>query len=361
VICGCCALVSVLSGVALAIRHIHAGQRVTGTLAPSQRATASAFLVLSGPCFAVLSLLSVVLLELAPVWHLMQCFLLSSLFSRLPEEIVSVVGGRVRFQLLVKERQRLPEQESVQLYGQVPCCCLRRCIPPKHPDAKDLPKLRLGIWQICFFQPFLALIDLLIVEEGLMGAGFVRVLAGRRAVMQVAKVSSQLFCMSSVRGLAVFVDVLNKNSEMAMQLQMKQRYCQCYLLGMNLIPTLLSSWVIWAWGSRHLENHLTLAGRELTTFSHSLVVCIASLLISRQAWRAFPVDKAHYPAAFPAGSMEDATTSMLALKRVAFCPFCGSSALRLNTECSFEEPTMACDACGAQAIPCQLEARTAVR
>lgn len=367
-ICFLCFLLSSCAGLQLVVRHLWAGQKVTGVLSPSAKAMESMQLVGAIPAFALIGLVSVVLVELSPIWHLLECVIVASNFSLMPLTIIQHAGGRVRLQLLIRESMvghaesgsLSPSRvkEPLQLYGLPPCCCFRRWCPPKMPQPRDLPKLRLGIFQFCVLQPLFALIDVLSLEESLMGSTL-RVWNGSiresQYLIHVLRIISQLTCMSCCRGLAALVAAFNKRPEKAASLKRMVFYCQTYVMGIGLLPTLLSASILYMWGPMLLSNGEHLSGVEASVFAHAFVVCVSTLIITKASRQAFPVDRDHYPEAFPA---DESQRSMLSLKTVAYCPFCGSSDLQVEE--GSEEAVVACSACGASGVPESLAVNFAV-
>jgi len=353
IICSLCTLGSTVSCFRLALRHLRAGQALTGTLAPHERSVNFAMFVLNVPLFAMLSLLSVVLVELAPVWHFLQTLALAVNFWRVPGLFLFLVGGRVRLQLKLRERLESGEAQPVRLYGQVPCCCARICLKPRIPCPSDLPMLRFSILQLCLVVPLVELFDLVVIQESIMRASFVHMFASRQLVLHLVLLTSQTSCMSSCRGLAQLVSECSSGRAQVAILAKVQQYCQSYLLGMNLLPTLLKGSFFALWGSRNLGNGATLSQLELTNFCHSVLVCVATLFCARNAWKAFPVNGFNYPELYEEESAGLAD-ALLKLRSLQHCPFCGSSRLDKDAN-TFDEPTASCRDCGARGIPLQLE------
>lgn len=353
VICSVCTMWSMISGLKLAMRHLDAGQKATGTLAPNIRASQFAAFALSIPAFALTSFLSVVFVELAPVWYLLQVIIIALNFWRLPEVALMIVGGRQRLQLLIQEgAMRLP----VQIYATPPCCCFRLCCGPKAPQAYDVPRLRLGIVQLSILQPLFGLSRLVFELETLMEASWVGSFSQREVVEKILRIVSQLVCASSCSGLFNLCRAYNERAEHEMGLGKILQYCQVYLMGLFLVPVVLESVILKVWGSRQLGGtDLTLTDSEIKAFASSLAVCLVAPLINHLAWGAFPVDRAHYPEVFPADGQEaGAVTRAVSLQTTKFCPFCGSP--KLEKQEGLEAPTATCLSCGASGIPYQLTA-----
>uniref|UniRef100_A0A7R9ZWP8 Uncharacterized protein n=1 Tax=Pyrodinium bahamense TaxID=73915 RepID=A0A7R9ZWP8_9DINO len=296
-VCGLSALAACALGLRLAARHIRAGQRVTGTPAPSGRAAALARLVLGAPAFAALSFGSVILPEMAPVWHFLMVLVLSSTFAQMPDLLLSVVGGRVQLQLRLQERAAAGSLRDLSMYGHAPCCCLQPCFPPRPPRPADLIKLRFSILQLSLVQPVVGFYLLVVYQEALLGAGFVGMLEQQRVIFMIVKLISQLWCMSACKGLVELVSAFNQKAQAGQDLRAakKLKYCQTFLLGMNIIPMLLQRPIAALWGDRALASGAQLSPPELQEFAHSIAVCIGSLLCVGTAERAFPVDASHYP------------------------------------------------------------------
>lgn len=158
----------------------------------------------------------------------------------------------------------------------------------------DFPRLKLGVWQLCLIIPLLSMFELVIAEEVIMGAHFVKHIEGAVRVTKILKVASQLYCMSSCKGLAELVSSLIGHPEVKAALAQKRLYCQSYLFSLNLFPTVLDSLMIWKWGSMTLSNNERLTKLEMGNFVTSVIVCTASICVNCVAWRAFPLEKHGY-------------------------------------------------------------------
>lgn len=360
IVCGVCAGGSFLSALTLAIRHAKAGRKITGSVTPSSRSVLYIDMVASIPVFACFSLFALLTVELAPVWHFLLTLVLAATFRKVPTTFLNLVGGAVRMQLLLNERIKDGMNGPVHLYGLPPCCCARLCIKPKPIQATEFPKLRLGVIQFCVLQPLLSLVDLVVQMEYLMGASFVTWISRQRALMVILKLLSNFACQSSCKGLALLIETLNPTSAKNLHLSSKLSYCRTFLFGLNLLPMLMgllvnSTVTLEAYS---LRNGFKMSEIEIGNMVHSITTCLATLVCTKFAWKAFPVDKVHYPELSFSGGHPDIFQPLvdMTLKHVEYCPFCGSS--DLATECdTVAVVTARCSDCNVGAIPAELSTR----
>jgi len=126
-----------------------------------------------------------------------------------------------------------------------------------------------------------------------MGASWVGLVdyhPGLRAC-RLVRVASQLVCMSHCNGLLELVAALSENPERKLMLRRGLAYCRSYLIGLNLIPTLLEASIADLLGPLRLSNQEVLSDAEMTSLCRNVCMCLASLLISAAAWRAFPPER----------------------------------------------------------------------
>lgn len=299
-LCGGCALLSFLSAVRLVLRHLRTGRARTGLLTPDEQAAEAMAFALSIPVFAGLSFLAVVLVELAEVWTFFQTLILAQNFARIPECFTRGNLGMQRLHHLLRS-QELP---AVRVYGHAPCCCLRAVWKESTPRPDDFPRLKLGIWQMCVIVPLFEFLDVIVAEEVYLGSVWVRSMPlPWMKYRQIAKVVSQLYCVSCCKGLAELVTALEDSPEEKRVLGKKLLYCQSYVWGMNLIPNLLWGCSLKFWGTEQLLNEAALTHLEMSNFITHACTCVATVVVTAAAWRAFPPVSDELPGGLGGGSM----------------------------------------------------------
>lgn len=346
-----CMVVAIVFSLKLIIRQMDAGTRITGTLSPDQRASDAISLIAGIPALAILAMSSVIFLELAPVWKLLEVLVLAGNFMKIPNLLLGACGGPVRLQLYMRQPSNT---EEVAIYAQAPCCCWKKCFPPKVPQPKDVPFLKYLIYQYCLVQPVLALIELFVAMETSLGGHFQSVINLKARGFTIPKTISQLTCISACHGLAMLVDSVNPNNKGSTVLMAKSAYCQSYIMCLNLIPNLLSGLIVSHWGSHKTGNGVVLNQWEISALAESVCICIGTLIVTMKAYKAFPIDPYTYPELFQESG--DFTESMLQLKETKFCPFCGGTAF--NTEPGQqEEMTLRCQYCNSGGLPVEMMTR----
>jgi len=291
-ICFCCVMYSSVMGIKLARANLVAGQKRTDCITPDAEAVDHMIFALSIPVFSFFSFMAVVLVELAPVWNLLQNLVVALNFAMIPKNFCSGMPGTLRMQHIVEKRG--DTLDEIQMYGQTPCCCIKPCNPARKPDKYDFRKLKAGIWQISFFLPVCSLIQFVILEEMIMKADFAKIWQKHTSVLKWIQVFSQCFCMSCCVGLADLVASLTNHPDRKELFVNKKGYCSSFLTAMGLLPMVLSSAVHWFWsytGGSELSNSQTMNKLEMANFTQSVCVCLGTLTVVSAAKKAFPTNQ----------------------------------------------------------------------
>jgi len=181
--------------------------------------------------------------------------------------------------------------EPLKLYGNPPLCCIVPCTKPKMPRPVDIRKLKIGVFQFCAIQPFLTFVELFLSIEAFYHVGFAKDFGWRFPYMTLAQVLSNFVAMSSCTGLARLCEMVNRTDNVHEgSLTGKRAFVQSFLWGMHLIPTIMSGLLAYCLHDVTLHNGVKMEPKDQSLWAVSAVVCIASIYMTRAAFRAFSTD-----------------------------------------------------------------------
>lgn len=226
--------------------------------------------------------------------HFLQTLVLAHNFRLIPNTLISEVGDSMRLHLRLSEET----VEPVSLLNLRCFLCCHLSTPKVVPKSIHVRYLKYLVFQMCIVQPFLGFLEVVIDWEYGIGAHWVEAFSRRHLFTTICRFSSMIIGLGACRGIAGLVEVMNPNAKAA-HLDKIVKYCQSYVLGMNLLPNLLSRIPAAAiWGGNKLSNGDLLSQAERAQLLRSVFVLLGALLCTLKAFKAFPVDQGHYPELF---------------------------------------------------------------
>jgi len=191
----------------------------------------------------------------------------------------------------VRDIQNWRGDEPLKLYGNAPMCCVSVIKKPKTPELIDIRNLKIGILQFCAIQPFIAFVELFFGIESLEHVGMSHFFAWRGPLLAAMKILSNLQAMSSCAGLATLCEMadLTDNVEEG-SLKGKKGFVQSFLWGLGLIPNIFHGLLAYVLSDVTLGNGVKMGPHALTTWTVAAIICIASVYMTKAAYKAFPLD-----------------------------------------------------------------------
>jgi len=243
--------------------------------------------IMAIPIFGMVALFALLTPESSLLWQFLLSLVVSAVMLKLPRIYVVAIGGVEKLVTDVQNYCGGP----LKLYGNAPLCCIAPCAQPKVPELSDIRKLRLGVLQFCVLQPMISFIQLFLAFELLHDVGFADALSWRRPYLTALKVISNLIAMSSCAGFATLCEMVDTQDKVeAGNLAAKRIYVQSFLLGLNLIPHLMHGLLAYFLHDVTLHNGVRWQSEDQAVWTTAAVVCMASLLVTRAATKAFPMD-----------------------------------------------------------------------
>lgn len=282
-----CVLLSIAFSLKLTGAHLRKGQELSGNIIPLKRSVDIAQTIMAIPIFSLISCFMLLTPESASLWHFLLTVVISSVMAKLPLFYIDSVG----FGVLIQHIQQY-QGEPLRLYGNKPLCCIRPCSKVKKPELSDIRNLKIGVYQFGVIQPFIAFVEVFLAVESAANIHWVDILSGRKLWLTILKIGSNLVAMSSIAGLATLCESTHPNDkEACLRMSSKRSYAQSFLLGMNLIPALMHGVVAYFLHNVTLSTGRKMSSQDQTLWSTAAMVCIASVFISRTAYKSFPVDE----------------------------------------------------------------------
>mmetsp|Transcript_65751 Transcript_65751/g.116739 ORF Transcript_65751/g.116739 Transcript_65751/m.116739 type:complete len:525 (+) Transcript_65751:85-1659(+) len=355
-----CALAAIAVSAILILSHLQVGSSLSGFYIPHSSSATYIGLVWSLPLFALLGIAGIILPELLPIWQFLETLLLAGTFSRMPDVLVQVAGGRLELQLRLNSRLSADARDAdlsdsseveatgtmaAHIFKQWPLCCFSRFVPQGPVQLQHVAPLHFTVTLICYMLPIMSFMKLfwsLEVEIGSPSAQewFTFCAPWVIFAMRLLEMLSIAAGLSALNGLETVVTALSPQAASVMELPVKLLYCQSYLICLRLVPVFFG--LIPLWGFSEVPEPRVLEAVR------SVIVCIASLLCACLAWYAFPPDERHYP------ELRSANSEIRpVLDQVKFCPFCGSDELELNVQ-SLGAESVHCLRCCAHDVPMRL-------
>lgn len=374
----CFIFTGLASAVAFYAMYLHwrIGCQMSGSQWPHERAMRRINQFLSVPLFAATGCVSLLTLDLKPVWEAAESTLLVFSTTQMMIHLQGLAGGPYSLHKRIESNFWSGDQYKGNYRTQIPCCFQRVCIPEAPPSMTDLEVLRgrfkvfqVGTFVIAALSMALGMEDQFgIVDDETARPRWLRI--ETEEIMLFLIFWDVLFLLIGVSAMAGTMRLMQNicPSSYSWHIECVRSYAQVTFIGLRIVPRLLTRLPITnvAGLDLTLANGYTLDDEDLRRAVASAVVCFSSFLVAIAAYLAYPVDKASYPNVFGEGCAE---TDVFAVDRIKFCPFCGSRDITYTTakgKPGEEAPpqayipgidTLDCPKCKSDCIPLELSVR----